>query len=96
MPRPRYYLACSTDAALQNLREEVAMNVDADDEEETQRPRTVADYGIEVDFENLDDEDRDVRNVKPYLCAFTDTPPRTHLQKLLRRLRTRLPSYLQR
>jgi hypothetical protein len=38
------------------------MNVDEDDDEETQRPRTVADYGIEVDFENLEDDDRDVSN----------------------------------
>ncbi|KAI5120058.1 hypothetical protein M0805_007809 [Coniferiporia weirii] len=40
----------------ENLREEVAMDVD--DEEGTQRPRSVPGYGIEVDFEQLDDEER--------------------------------------
>jgi len=36
------------------------MNVDGD-EEESQRPRTVSDYGIEVDFDSLDDDEREVR-----------------------------------
>lgn len=36
------------------------MNVDDDDDEETQRPRTVSDYGIEVDFDGLDDDEREV------------------------------------
>lgn len=31
-----------------------------DDENGTQRPRNVPDYGIEVDFEELDDEEREV------------------------------------
>ena len=44
---------------LQSLRDEVAMDVD-DDENGTQRPRKVPDYGIEVDFEQLDDEEREV------------------------------------
>ncbi|CAK5262899.1 unnamed protein product [Mycena citricolor] len=42
----------------ENLREEVAMDID-DDEDGTQQPRRVADYGIEVDFAQLDDEDRE-------------------------------------
>lgn len=44
---------------LQNLRDEVAMDVD-EDEDGTQRPRQVQDYGIEVDFAALDDEERAV------------------------------------
>jgi structural maintenance of chromosome 1 len=44
---------------LQNLREEVAMDVD-EDEDGTQRPKKVQDFGIEVDFEALDDEEREV------------------------------------
>ncbi|KAF7352348.1 Structural maintenance of chromosomes protein [Mycena venus] len=42
----------------ENLREEVAMNVD-DNEDGTQQPRRVQDYGIEVDFDALDDDDRE-------------------------------------
>lgn len=45
--------------SLQNLRDEVAMDVD-EDEDGTQRPRPVQDYGIEVDFSALDDEERAV------------------------------------
>ncbi|KAG2151543.1 RecF/RecN/SMC [Suillus clintonianus] len=40
----------------ENLREEVAMDVDDDDG--TQRPRQVHDYGIEVDFDSLTEEER--------------------------------------
>ena len=36
------------------------MAMDVDDEDGTQRPRQVQSYGVEVDFENLDDEDREV------------------------------------
>lgn len=43
----------------ENLREEVAMDVDEDEEEGTQRPKQVQDYGIEVDFDALDDEERE-------------------------------------
>ena len=35
------------------------MDVD-EDENGTQRPRKVPDYGIEVDFEMLEDEEREV------------------------------------
>jgi len=35
------------------------MGVD-DDEEGTQQPKKVQDYGIEIDFDALDDEERDV------------------------------------
>lgn len=37
----------------------MAMQVD-DDDDATQQPRTAADYGIEVDFAGLDDEERSV------------------------------------
>ncbi|KAJ6561466.1 condensin complex subunit SMC1 [Mycena vulgaris] len=42
----------------ENLREEVAMDVD-EDEDGTQQPRRVQDFGIEVDFDALDDDDRE-------------------------------------
>ncbi|KAJ7638242.1 condensin complex subunit SMC1 [Roridomyces roridus] len=42
----------------ENLREEVAMDVD-EDEDGTQQPRKVQDFGIEVDFDELDDDDRE-------------------------------------
>lgn len=35
------------------------MDVDEEDEEGTQRPRRVDDYGIEVDYDLLDDEERE-------------------------------------
>ncbi|KAJ2928232.1 hypothetical protein H1R20_g8845, partial [Candolleomyces eurysporus] len=41
----------------ENLREEVTMDVD--DEDATQRPKAVADYGLEVDFDSVGDEDRE-------------------------------------
>ncbi|KAL5522775.1 hypothetical protein ACEPAG_8793 [Sanghuangporus baumii] len=41
----------------ENLREEVTMDVD--DEDGTQRPRRVPDYGIEVEFDLLDEEERE-------------------------------------
>lgn len=37
------------------------MDVD-EDEDGTQRPKQVSNYGIEVDFESLDDEEREVRS----------------------------------
>ncbi|KAG2754636.1 hypothetical protein P692DRAFT_201140031 [Suillus brevipes Sb2] len=40
----------------ENLREEVAMDVDDDDG--TQQPRQVQDYGVEVDFDSLTEEER--------------------------------------
>lgn len=36
------------------------MDVD-EDEEATQKPKAVADYGVEVDFDSLDDSERQVR-----------------------------------
>ncbi|KAJ3905524.1 hypothetical protein F5879DRAFT_736868 [Lentinula edodes] len=42
----------------ENLRDEVAMDVD-DDEDGTQRPKAVQNYGIEVDFADIDDEERE-------------------------------------
>ncbi|KAG5644198.1 hypothetical protein DXG03_008861 [Asterophora parasitica] len=42
----------------ENLREEVAMDVD-EDEDGTQQPKKVQNYGIEVDFEGLDEEARE-------------------------------------
>jgi hypothetical protein len=44
---------------LQNLREEVAMDID-EDEDGTQHPRKVQDFGIEVDFDSLDEDEREV------------------------------------
>ena len=46
----------------QNLRDEVAMDVDEEDDEggSTQRPRRVPDYGIEVDFDILGEDERGV------------------------------------
>ncbi|XP_006460449.1 hypothetical protein AGABI2DRAFT_203505 [Agaricus bisporus var. bisporus H97] len=41
----------------ENLREEVTMDID-DDEDGTQKPKAVADYGIEVNFELIDEDDR--------------------------------------
>lgn len=34
--------------------------MDVDDEDETQRARDVQDYGIEVDFDGLDEEEKQV------------------------------------
>lgn len=48
----------------QNLREEMAMDLD-EDEDATQRPREVQTYDIEVNFEDLADEDRQVRSHTP-------------------------------
>jgi hypothetical protein len=45
----------------QNLREEVAMDVD-EEEDGTQRPRRVQDFGIEVDFDSLDEDEREVHS----------------------------------
>ena len=42
------------------------MDVD-EDEEGTQRPKRVADFGIEVDFDSLDDDEREV-------CEHEDAP----------------------
>jgi hypothetical protein len=57
-----------------NLREEVAMDVDDDDA--TQRPKQVANYGIEVDFDMIGEDDRTVRLtdfIWPTWCQLT--PP---------------------
>ncbi|KAH9848926.1 cohesin complex subunit psm1 [Lenzites betulinus] len=42
----------------ENLRDEVAMDVD-EDEEGTQQVKRVSDFGIEVDFDSLDDDERE-------------------------------------
>jgi len=42
----------------ENIREEVAMDVDEEEDDDTaQRPRKVQEYGIEVDFDGVDDDD---------------------------------------
>lgn len=46
---------------LQNLRDDDAMDVDGD--EGTQRPHQPPDYGVEVDFEELDEDDREVQSL---------------------------------
>lgn len=38
--------------------------MDIDDEDGTQRPRRVPDYGIEVEFDLLDDEEREVSQLR--------------------------------
>ncbi|KAH8082807.1 cohesin complex subunit psm1 [Cristinia sonorae] len=43
----------------ENLRDEVAMDVD-EDEEGTQRPKRVQDYGIEVNFDQITEEEREM------------------------------------
>lgn len=47
--------------SVQNLRDPMAMDIDEEDVDGTQRARETKDYGIEVDFEELDDDDREVR-----------------------------------
>ncbi|KAL0571911.1 Structural maintenance of chromosomes protein 1 [Marasmius crinis-equi] len=42
----------------ENLRDEVAMDVDQD-EDATQRPKEVQNYGVEVDFEEIDEDERE-------------------------------------
>ncbi|KAF8068609.1 condensin complex subunit SMC1 [Lyophyllum atratum] len=49
----------------ENLREEVAMDVD-EDEDGTQQPKKVQDFGIEVDFESLDEETREGGSVEDF------------------------------
>lgn len=44
------------DGKVQNLREEMTMDVD-EDENATQRPKAAVDFGIQVDFSSMDDED---------------------------------------
>lgn len=34
--------------------------MDIDEEDGTQKPKTVSDFGVEVDFDALEDEDREV------------------------------------
>ncbi|KAG8897606.1 Structural maintenance of chromosomes protein 1 [Tulasnella sp. 408] len=50
----------------ENLRDEMAMDVD-EDEDATQRPKQVQDYGIEIDFETLDEDNRE--NDMPEMAA---------------------------
>jgi hypothetical protein len=64
----------------QNLRDEVAMDVDEEEEEvdSTQRIKRVPDYGIEVDFEILSANEREVSDVAPVydiLCSFLMRAP---------------------
>ena len=49
----------NADETAQNLRDEVAMDVD-EDEESTQQVKRVPDFGIEVDFDKLQDDEREV------------------------------------
>jgi len=53
----------------ENLRDEMAMDVDENDDG-TQRPREVHDFGVEVDFAALDDDDRE--NGTPEMGAELD------------------------
>ena len=58
--------------------------MEVDDDEGTQRPRRVNDYVIELDFDILDDDEKevnlDLRNVSSTITHFT-SPRRTALQK---------------
>ena len=56
------------------------MDVDGDDRDI--RPREVADYGIEVDFETLEDEDREVRSSQIVVFVYIDRAPRMVHRKL--------------
>ncbi|KAJ3798658.1 condensin complex subunit SMC1 [Lentinula aff. detonsa] len=42
----------------ENLRDEIGMDIDGDDDG-TQRPKTVQDYGIDVNFADIDDDERE-------------------------------------
>lgn len=52
--------------ACQNIRDEVAMDVDED--EGSQQVKRVSDYGIEVDFSSLDEDEREVGLI--FFCLF--------------------------
>ena len=52
-----------------NLRDEITMDMDVDDEG-TQRPRRVNDYGLEVDFSGLDEEEKEVNHQFLYRSVF--------------------------
>jgi hypothetical protein len=45
--------------------------MDIDDDEATQRPREVDDYGIEIDYEDLDDEEREVWTYSYYMIKLS-------------------------
>ncbi|KAG6915096.1 hypothetical protein DXG01_013475 [Tephrocybe rancida] len=49
----------------ENLREEVGMDID-EDEDGTQQLKKVQDHGIEVDFENLDEDTRETGTVEDF------------------------------
>ncbi len=57
----------------QNLRDEVAMDVDEEDADNgsAQRIKRVPDYGIEVDFEELSGEERDVSGARIHTASKT-------------------------
>ena len=50
------------------------MDVD-EDEDGTQKPRRVPDYGIEVEFELLEDEEREVSFIVSILYVLSLTKP---------------------
>ena len=52
-----------------NLRDEITMDMDVDDEG-TQRPRRVNDYGLEVDSSGLDEEEKEVNHQFLYRSVF--------------------------
>ena len=50
--------------------------MDVDEEEDaTVRPKQINDYGIEVDFESLDDDDREVSLYTRLLCSWPKINP---------------------
>jgi len=45
------------------------MDVDGDDEEPKEKPNRREDYGIEVDFESLEEDEREEVSIRPsYRC----------------------------
>lgn len=48
------------------------MDVD-EDEEGTQQVKRVSDFGIEVDFDSLDEDEREVRCRRRVMQGFSDT-----------------------
>ena len=65
------------------------MDVD-EDEDGTQRPKKVQDFGIEVNFEGLDDEEREVRTRLVYSIHRLATDPSNRMVP-----QTNLPNSMQ-
>lgn len=62
------------------------------DDDGTQRPKEVADWGVEPNFDDLEDEDREVSCVILYLVENKLTSLRTALKRSIASLRDKSPS----